>query len=176
MKSCKTLALALLLAALGLVVPAHAETGFYVGGGIGQSSLEDDPANFDEQDSAWKAFVGFKLGFIPIVKAAVEAGYRDLGNPAAAGSSVEVRGYDYAALIGIGLGPVELFGRAGQMQYDLTASGAPTLSEADGSATVLGVGAAFKLFGIGLRGEYEQIDIDELDNVSMISLSLVFGF
>jgi outer membrane immunogenic protein len=174
MKSCKTIAFALLLAALGLVVPAHAETGFYVGGGVGQSSLEEE--SFDESDSAWKAFVGFKLGFIPIVKAAVEAGYRDLGNPAAAGSSVEIRGYDYAALVGIGLGPVELFGRVGQMQYDLTASGAPTLADADGSATVLGVGAAFKLFGIGLRGEYEQIDVDELDNVSMISLSLVFGF
>jgi hypothetical protein len=177
MKSCKSIALASLFAALCFSwLPANADTGFYVGGGIGQSSLEDDPSNFDEQDTAWKAFVGFKLDFIPIVKAAVEAGYRDLGNPAAAGSSLEVRGYDYAALVGVGLGPIDLFGRVGQMKYDFTPSGAPTLAEADGTANVLGVGLAFSLAGIGVRAEYEQIDIDELDNASMISLSAVFGF
>jgi hypothetical protein len=62
------------------------------------------------------------------------------------------------------------------MKYDFTPSGAPTLAEADGTANVLGVGIAFSLAGIGLRAEYEQIDIDELDNASMISLSAVFGF
>jgi hypothetical protein len=177
MKSSRSIALTSLLAALCFAgLPAQADTGIYLGGGVGQSSLEDDPSSFKESDTAWKAFVGFKLGFIPIVKAAVEAGYRDLGNPAGAGSTIEVRGYDFGALLGIGLGPIELFGRVGQMKYDLAASGAPTLAEADGTANEYGVGAAFKLFGIGLRAEYEQIDIDELDNASMISLSLVFGF
>jgi Outer membrane protein beta-barrel domain len=173
----RLIALASLLGLLGTAaVSAQADTGFYVGGGIGQSSLEDDPASFDESDTAWKAFVGFKLDFIPVVKAAVEAGYRDLGNPAAAGSTFEVRGYDYAALVGIGIGPIDLFGRLGQMKYDFTSSGAPTPAEADGTANVVGVGLAFSLGGIGLRAEYEQLDIDELDNASMISLSVVFGF
>jgi hypothetical protein len=173
----KLFGIASLLAALSVMsLPAQADTGFYVGGGIGQSSLEDDPASFDEQDTAWKAFLGFKLDFIPVVKAAVEAGYRDLGNPAAAGSTFEVRGYDYAALVGIGLGPIDLFGRLGQMKYDFTSSGAPTPAEADGTANVIGVGLAFSLAGIGIRAEYEQIDIEELDNASMISLSAVFGF
>lgn len=176
MKSCKILALALFSAALGLAAPAYADTGFYVGGGVGQSSLEDDPSSFDESDTAWKAFAGFKLDFIPVVKAAVEVGYRDLGNPAGASSSVEVKGWDYAALLGVGAGPIDIYGRLGQMRYDLTTSSGPTIGEADGTATLLGAGVAFSLLGIGVRAEYEKIDIDELDNASMISLSAVFGF
>lgn len=175
-KICKVVSLPLLLAVLGLVVPAQADTGFYIGGGVGQSSLEDDPSSFDESDTAWKGFAGFKLDFIPVVKAAVEVGYRDLGNPARAGSSVEVKGWDYAALIGVGAGPIDIYGRLGQMRYDLTESSGPTIGEADGTANVLGAGVAFSLLGIGVRAEYEKIDIDELDNASMISLSAVFGF
>jgi len=38
------------------------------------------------------------------------------------------------------------------------------------------VGARLKLFGIGLRAEYEVIDIDELDNVEMISVSAFYEF
>jgi hypothetical protein len=150
-------------------------TGIYLGGGVGRSTLETDLTTgaFDESDTAWKAFLGYHLDFIPVVKAAVEVGWRDLGNPAAAGSEVEVRGWDYSALAGFGLGPVELFGRLGRYQYDFTASGT---GDADGSANLYGVGLSFVVFGLGVRAEYEKLNIDELDDARMASVSVLFQF
>ena len=46
----------------------------------------------------------------------------------------------------------------------------------DGSAPVYGAGIRFNLLGAGVRAEYEKIDIDELDNVEMISISVFYQF
>lgn len=150
-------------------------TGIYIGGGIGRSTVEDDISTgaFEESDTAWKGFLGYHLDFIPVIKAAAEVGWRDMGNPAAAGSEVEIRGWEYGLLAGIGVGPVEVFGRLGRYQYDFTATGT---GDADGSANVLGAGVAFTLFGLGMRAEYEDIDIDELDEARMASISVLFQF
>ena len=171
---CRLIAVALLVAGVGVKAASAQDSGLYIGGGVGQSTLKDN-SGFDETDTTYRAFLGYKLGFIPIVKAAAEVGYRDLGNPSAGGVEVEAKGYDYSALVGIGLGPIELYGRVGQMKYDLTVSG-PAPGEADGTANVLGVGASFKLFGLGVRAEYEEIDIDELDQTSVVSLSAFWSF
>ena len=39
-----------------------------------------------------------------------------------------------------------------------------------------GIGAQIMLFGIGVRAEYEKIDIKELDSVDMISVSAFYKF
>jgi hypothetical protein len=171
-------AFAALLGALAIPSAFAAETGLYIGGGIGRSTLNTDLSTgaFDESDTAWKAFLGYHLGFIPIIKASVEVGYRDLGNPAAAGSEVEVRGWDYAALAGIGLGPIELFGRLGQMKYDFRTSGVPSPTDTNGTANEYGVGLAFGIGALGFRAEYEKILVDELDDARMASISVLFRF
>ena len=51
-----------------------------------------------------------------------------------------------------------------------------TKTSFDGSAPVYGIGARFSLFGIGVRAEYEKIDIKELDNAQMISVSAFYQF
>ncbi len=38
------------------------------------------------------------------------------------------------------------------------------------------IGARFSMFGIGVRAEYENIDIDELDDAEMISVSAFYEF
>lgn len=164
--------------------PAHA-AGLYLGGGIGGSNIEDGAGNpggisFDESDTAWKAFVGYRFDIMPIVSVSAEGGYRDLGRPDGSVGGVPVKydldGFDYAALAGIGIGPVEVFGRIGGMQYDLKKTIAGVSREFDGHAPVYGVGARMSLFGIGVRAEYEMIDIDELDDVRMISVSALYTF
>lgn len=162
------------------VSAAHAG-GVYVGGGVGTAAIEDSAANpagvpFNESDAAWKVFGGYRFDLLPIVSLSGEVGYRDLGKPNAGVFEYKVNGFDYAALAGVGLGPVELFARVGGMQYDLdkTIGGAKT--SFDGTAPVYGVGARFSLFGIGVRAEYEQIDIKELDTVQMISVSAFYQF
>jgi hypothetical protein len=162
------------------VSAAHAG-GLYVGGGVGTAAIEDSAANpggtaFDESDRAFKIFGGYRFDLLPIVSLSGEVGYRDLGKPNSAAAEYKVNGFDYGALAGVGLGPVELFARVGGMQYNLdkTVGGAKT--SFDGSAPVYGVGARFSLFGIGVRAEYEKIDIPELDNARMISVSAFYQF
>jgi hypothetical protein len=169
-------------AALFLLVttPAFAG-GIYIGGGVGSATIEDSASNpggtaFDESDSAFKIFGGYRFDWLPIVSLSGEVGFRDLGKPNAGAVEYKVDGFDYAAQAGVGLGPVEVFARLGGMQYDLDKTIGGTKTSFDGSAPVYGVGARFTLFGIGLRAEYETIDIDELDNVEMISISAFYEF
>jgi hypothetical protein len=113
---------------------------------------------------------------LPIVSLSAELSYRDLGKPNAGALEYTVDGFDYAALAGVGLGPVELFARLGGMEYDLEKSNAGAKTSFDGSAPLYGVGARFSLFGLGVRAENEVIDIDELENAEMISISMFYQF
>lgn len=178
-------AAALAFAAAGLACPALADSGVYIGGGVGQSKLEDSTGNsggvdFSETDTAWKAFVGYNFDAIPLIKLAVEGGYRDLGNPNGSFAGVPVeygaKGLDFAVLGGLGLGPVDLMARVGGMQYDLDKTIGGVTQSFDGTAPVYGIGAWFTIVGIGVRAEYEFIDIDELDGAEMISVSAFFKF
>lgn len=165
--------------------PALADSGVYLGGGLGVAGMEDSTGNsggvdFDETDTAWKAFVGYNLDVLPIIKFAAEIGYRDLGKPNGSFAGVPVeysaKGLDYAVLGGVGLGPVDLFARLGGMQYDLDKNIGGVNQEFDGTAPVYGVGAWFTILKVGVRVEYEKIDIDELDDAQMASVSAFFKF
>jgi hypothetical protein len=125
---------------------------------------------------AWKAFLGYRFDLLPIVSLSAEGGYRDLGKPNTAVAEYSAKGLDYGALAGIGLGPIELFARVGGMQYDLDKKIAGTTFSFDGTAPVYGAGVRFNLLGAGVRAEYEKIDIDELDKVEMISISVFYQF
>jgi len=162
------------------VSAAHAG-GVYVGGGVGTATIEDSTANsagtsFDESDAAFKIFGGYRFDLLPLVSLSGEVGYRNLGKPNTAAAEYKVDGFDYGALAGVALGPVELFARIGGMQYNLDKTIGSTKTSFDGSAAVYGVGARFSLFGIGVRAEYEKIDIKELDNAQMISISAFYQF
>ena len=174
------------LAALCLLVsnPVHA-SGFYFGGGVGSAGMEDSPgndggSNFDESDTAWKLFGGYRFDWLPLVSLSAEAGWRDLGSPSGTRlgveSEYEADGFDYGALAGLGIGPVEVFARLGGFSYDLEKQVGGVSRDFDGTAEVYGVGARFSLFGIGVRAEYEMIEIDELDDVEMLSVSAFMQF
>lgn len=173
----------MLAAALcALLPPATAAAGgVYLGGGIGVAKTTDrvdalSALDFDESDTAYKLFGGYRFDVLPIVSLSAEVGYRDLGRPDADIREYRVDGFDYSALAGVGLGPVELFARVGGMRYDLTKSAGDLRTEFDGTAPIYGVGARFGLFGLGVRAEYEKMDIDELDDAEMFSVSAFFEF
>jgi OOP family OmpA-OmpF porin len=72
---------AALAAALGLAyagtAAAEVEPGFYAGVGVGQSTVENDDADFDEDDTGFKLFGGYQ--FNPFF--AVELAYINGGEP-----------------------------------------------------------------------------------------------
>jgi len=177
--------LCLAFAAALPALSAHADSGVYIGGGIGRANLEDSAGNpggvpFDESATAGKAFIGYHLDALPLLKFAAEAGYRDLGKPDARVGGVPVeyhaRGFDYGLMGGLGLGPIDVMARVGGMEYRLRKSVGGVTNNYDGHAPVYGVGLWFSVVGVGVRAEYERIKIDELDKTDMFTISAFYQF
>jgi hypothetical protein len=178
------------LLAAGFILLATAESradsGFYIGGSVGQAGIELDdsdpvqPIDFDEDDFAWKGFAGYNFD-LAVVELGLEIGYVNLGNPSAdvLGSSVEIEtdGLDAFGVIGVALGPIGVFGKYGVISWDAegTIDGLPAFDE-DGSDPAYGLGAKFGLGSLDIRIEYEVFDIEDADDVSMISAGLVWTF
>jgi len=163
-----------------VTTPAFAG-GAYLGGGVGNAYIEDASGNpsgnsFDESSTAYRLFGGYRFDAIPLVKLSGELGYRDLGNPSAGSQGYELSGFDYSALAGIALGPVEVYARLGAVQYQLEKTSTGATTEFDGTAPLYGIGASFKLFGLGVRGEYEVMDVDELERTNSIWVSVFYEF
>jgi outer membrane immunogenic protein len=187
--------LALACLAGSLVLPlgaAHADSGFYAGGSVGNAGTDlefEDGTDFDEDDFAWKAFGGYNFDIF-VVDLAVEGGYVNLGSP---GGTVDLGGgmaadldLDVDALTGFGLvgfelGPIGVFGKVGVVSWDAEATIEGIGSDDDsGTDPAYGVGARLSLGSIELRAEYELFDIDvdgaESSDLSMISAGLVWTF
>jgi outer membrane immunogenic protein len=172
--------------------------GFYLGGSLGQAGVELDlgggtpgiPA-FDEDDTAWKLFGGYKFDLLPVLKLSVEGGYVDLGGPSLdvtapgvdASLGVDTTAFDIFGVAGFDLGPVGVFGKLGYVFWDadltlvdrLDPSNNESFSE-DGSDLAYGIGASIGLGSLEVRGEYELFDLEDSEDVSMWSVGLVWYF
>jgi hypothetical protein len=173
------------LAAMAASLPAQAESGVYIGGGVGASEIKDKAgttfgADASGSDFAYKGFLGYYFDAIPLLRLAAEVGYRDLGEPESSNNGVQssyrLKGLDYGVLAGVGLGPVDLFAKVGGMQYDLTKTHAGVSRGFDGTAPLYGAGVWFSVFGIGIRAEYEVVDVDELDTAETAMISAFYRF
>jgi outer membrane immunogenic protein len=177
------LAVAALL--LAVSVPAHADSGFYVGASIGRSTLDTDVSDdagsldFDDGDTAWKGFVGFNIDAF-VIDLAIEGGYVDFGQPAeqVAGNDLEfdLTGWDVFGLAGVELGPIGVFAKAGFIDWSADASlnGARVASDS-GTDPAYGIGVRFSLFSAEVRGEYEYFDVEDVD-ASLLSVGIVWTF
>lgn len=180
-----SLAAAVLVSFLALA-PTESQAGGYIGGSIGQSYIEIDtgsitvPESFDENDFGWKGFVGYEFDLTSLTLG-VELDYVDFGAPDGdvAGTQIEVDANGFAAFgtAGVDLGPLGLYGKFGLIRWDaeFSADGFDAGSD-DGSDPAYGVGLKFGLGSLEVRGEYEIFDIEDSDNVSMLSVGLVFRF
>jgi hypothetical protein len=169
------------LIATGIVEPAHAESAAYIGGSVGDATIQvdvpdandiDNVFEFDESDFAWKVFGGFDFD-LTVVDLAIEGGYVDLGSPSGPVQdteiAVDVTGWDLFGLVGIELGPIGVFGKAGMITWDAdTTIDAIETGGDDGTDPAYGVGARFKFEALEIRGEYEYFDIDTAQDVYLL--------
>ena len=177
---------AALLVSFIVFAPAESEAGGYIGGSIGQSYIELDagtpavPANFDEEDFGWKLMAGYNFDFA-VITLGVEADYVDFGAPSGnvLGSQIEVdtNGFAGFGTAGFDLGPVGVFAKFGVISWDASFSvdGFDAGSD-DGTDPAYGVGVKFGLASVEIRGEYEIYDIEDSDDVAMLSVGLVWRF
>ena len=179
---------AIVLAASAMMLfsaESKADTGFYAGGSVGQAAIEMDVVDqvqtfaFDQDDFAWHVYGGFNFGLI-LMDVAVEAGYVDLGGPSmdVLGSqlAVDTTGIDAFGVLGFDIGPIGVFAKAGMISWDAEASIDGFTSTDDGTDPAYGIGAKFGLDALSIRAEYELYDIEGAEDVSMISVGLVFSF
>jgi outer membrane immunogenic protein len=181
-----SVAVVLAASAIMLYAPeSKADSGFYLGGSVGQAGVEVQDTSgtqlliFDEDDFAWKAFGGYKFD-LPVINLGVEGGYVNLGSPSGelegVPVAIETDGFDVFGVAGIDIGPVGVFAKYGMISWDaeFTVDG---LSDAqDGSDPAYGIGATIGLGSIDIRAEYEVFDIEDAEDVSMVSVGLVWTF
>ena len=186
--SCRVIIMRIALVFLLLPLGAQAESGLYAGGSVGsvtiQADIPDDIGEefeFDENDFAWKAFAGYNFD-LAVLDLAIEGGYVDLGAPSGdiLGTNLELNldGWDVFGLAGLQLGPIGVFAKAGVISWDIeaTVEGIDDSSSDDGTDPAYGVGARFSLGSLEIRGEYEMFDLDNVDDIYMLSAGLVWTF
>ena len=153
---------------------AGADSGFYIGAGIGNAPVE--VLDFDENDFAFKVFGGYNFGVIPLLDLAVEAAYVDFGNPSTRSVSVGVTGVNAFGLAGLNFGPFGVFAKVGLVNWDADISFDTFKSSDSGTDPAYGIGARFQFGSLALRAEYELYDLGSSSDVSMLSVSAVFTF
>jgi hypothetical protein len=181
-----------LIAIIGLVtlvaLPAFAaDNGFYLGGSVGQTSIDvnnigDGNTDFSGDDTSYKVFGGYRfLTFL-----AVEGSYVDLGAPSKDLSSenatytTDITGYDFYAVGMLPLGIADIFAKAGMVDWDAKttiddATGSHSVSDS-GSDPAYGVGVQFRIKSFAIRAEVEYFDIQSANNVYMYSVGGSYTF
>ncbi len=189
-------ATALALSGAWTAANAENDSGFYVGGGVGQFNVQIDDVDdaddaierLDDDDTAWKAFAGYR--FNPYFS--IEAAYIDFGGPSdsidASGSSgdykVEMSGFAPYIIGTLPVGPVELFAKVGYYFYDVDLSvdlddlgGDVFRSSSSEEDLLYGAGVGMTFFEhLHARLEYEKIDSDVVDDADAIWLSGAWRF
>lgn len=178
---------ALLVVGVTLPSAAFAAGGFYVGGSAGGATVESNlsgisipglPASIDEDDTAIKLFGGYKFE-LPVISVGIEGGYVDLGEPDidVLGDPLQfdVTGINLWGIASLDLGLFDVFGKLGYISWDVEADYLGASESEDGSDLGYGLGAAFELGPLQIRGEYEMYDLDDAD-VSMLSLGVAYFF
>jgi hypothetical protein len=167
------------------------DEGLYVGGGVGQFNIDIDGIDgideaverVDDNDTAWQAYVGWRLN--PYIS--LQAAYIDFGGPedsfSTGGSSgnyrAELNGFAPSIIGHVPLGPVELQAKLGYYFYDLdiTANlddlgGDVFQSNDSGEDLMYGVGVAMTFFErLSTKLEYEKIDLERVDDANAFWLS-----
>jgi opacity protein-like surface antigen len=167
-----------------LFVPGlHAADGPYLGAGLGIAAIKDEVdtgGSFDSDDASYRAFVGWRFDVMPGIDLAVELAYTDFGRPSQNVSAQNVQykltGPSLAGLLIVPLGPVDLYGKAGVIDWNLDRTLGAATTNNSGTDAFYGAGIGVYVWKIGFRAEYERFQIKDVDRVEMLSVSVLFQF
>jgi len=167
-----------------LLSPLPALASLYVGAGIGNSwythEMEVEEIGSAVKDvsdtSTGKIFGGYNSdSFL-----SVEGGYRDLGEikQTVTGTSTtsmydsRTKGWDAEAMGRIQISIVDIFGKAGAFFWNTKGN----YVDESGTAFLWGVGAGVHLGAIGVRLEWESMEVKNPDGLTMLTLGATLGF
>jgi outer membrane immunogenic protein len=174
--------LAVVLLSSFCLAPLHAADGLYLGAGIGKAGIKDNvnTDTFDSDDAAYKAFIGWRFKTLPALDFAIEGAYTDFGKPSQTlgGQRVErnLTGPSIAGLGILSLGPIDLYGKLGAINWDMDTTSGGSASNRSGTDGFYGLGLGFYIWKLGFRAEYERFQIKDVDRVDLLSVSALFQF
>lgn len=164
------------VASLLLSPAAQADSGFYLGGAVGDTSI--DFGSLDDSDTSWKIMGGYIFDF-PVLDFAIEAAYVDFGAPS--GEELQVP-YEATAdaltamgVLGVDFGLVGIFAKAGFASWDGELEFAGVRDSDSGTDPGYGVGIRLNFSSVEVRAEYEVFEFDDVD-VDMTSIGLLWRF
>jgi hypothetical protein len=182
------IAVVLIMAA---TLPAAAkQNGVVLGGGFGQSTVEfseiDDAAgriDFSGDDSGYKLFIGYRmLKFFAVQLEYVDFGTSSdtVGTNADVQTEVDLSSVNAFAMGFLPIGTFDLFAKLGVASWDAdiraTLDDLTDARSSDGTDPAFGLGAGIRFGSFAIRGEFEYFDVDDADDVYLISLSALYTF
>lgn len=169
---------AAVLAGLGTLTGAAnaADNGIYLGASLGQANVDIDqgPAQIDGDDTGFKIIAGFR----PLDWLAVELNYVDFGKVEDGAFKAEGNAISAFAVGFLPLGPVDVFAKAGLVNSDtkVKVSGLGEAFKSDSTDPAYGVGVQFRLLSLSVRAEYEIFDVDDVDDLNLLSIGATYTF
>jgi outer membrane immunogenic protein len=180
MKCTHSILLASLVSTLALPLVAHAgaESGIYLGAGLGDTNikgpLDEDDLSFDSV--GYKFLLGYNFGVIPLIDLAVEGAYVNLGEESSGNVKFEQTSWNGFGLAGLSFGPFGIFAKAGMAAWDAKTSIGGISASESGTDPVYGLGARLQFGSFTGRLEYEYYDQSAFDSVAMTSISFLYTF
>lgn len=170
------------LFAMPLTVLAGGESGFYIGGGVGNSSmkvdstLDDETYKYDGSDAGYKVILGYNIGIIPLIDLGVEGSYVSFGKIEDGGNDAKATGFDGFGVGALTFGPFAVFGKVGMIKWDADTTLGGVSQSDSGTDSAYGIGARFQLLSFSVRAEYEVFDVEGLKDLNMFSVSALYTF
>jgi Outer membrane protein beta-barrel domain len=168
------IALAIALLAVLPATAALGETGFYVGGSLGQSSERFDPSayNVRAQNTGYQVTAGWR----PIDLFAGEVDYVGFGRAHGGVNYADTDGEGIFALGFLPIPLVDVYGRLGLMNWRTDVTSPFRSFHRSGADLAYGVGAGMHWGSLGARLEYERFDVSATSTMSLTSIGMTWTF
>lgn len=186
----KLLVIITTIAFLSISVSAIAgkDSGIYIGGSLGNTSLDvaiaeaGEGFSFDDNDMGYKVFAGYNFGLVPMFDLAVEGSYVDFGeistslpDPFPVDSlEIGLTAFDLFGVAALNFGPIGVFGKVGHVWWE-TESSIPDFDESSNDMAY-GVGARFQFGSMAVRAEYEMFDVEGDVDLDFFSVGISWTF
>jgi len=158
----------------------QAQDGLYFGGSVGPSFMNTkisdvnwEDVKVEGNDLSYKVYAGYMFpAFL-----ALEGGYRNLGRISDDISEANSSGWDLNAKANLSIGSLQLFGKAGaffnNVQVTFQDPVHPDINK-NNTKFMFGFGAGLNIDRLGIRAEWESLDISKDNKVSMLTAGITY--
>jgi hypothetical protein len=151
-----------------------ADTGFYVGGDVGNSTehFNDSIFGVNADNSGYKVAAGLR----PLSVLAGEVNYVSFGRASAGVNFADTDGIAVSALAFLPIPIVDVYGRFGVMNWRVDANSPGDSFHRTGSDLTYGVGAGAHWGSFGARLEFERYQVGGATTMELTTVGLTYTF